>query len=94
MSAAGGSDLFESYEQDLNQLTQSITQKLTVSVPAQSGGTGGENCPSLLNPGNFAACLTLKLFLYSSTYYLEERKVTLRAVDRELEEADEIVCHC
>ncbi|CAG8779385.1 4751_t:CDS:2 [Cetraspora pellucida] len=52
------SELFESYEHDFNQISQSISAKITSTIPSQSG---------------------------------EKRKVTVRATEREIDEADEII---
>ncbi|RIB08901.1 t-SNARE [Gigaspora rosea] len=56
MNAA--SELFESYEHDFDQISQSITTKINSTLPSQSG---------------------------------EIRKATLRATEREIEEAEEII---
>ncbi|KAI7868778.1 t-SNARE [Spinellus fusiger] len=58
MSNAGGSNLFNNYEQDLQAVNDSIRAKLTQHIPSQSG---------------------------------EERKATIRAVEREMDESDEII---
>ncbi|CAG8543952.1 13369_t:CDS:10 [Funneliformis mosseae] len=55
---AGGSDLFESYEQDFSQVARSIEVIINSTIPSQSG---------------------------------EKRKTTIRAAEREIEEADEII---
>ncbi|CAG8506427.1 8187_t:CDS:2 [Cetraspora pellucida] len=52
------SELFESYEHDFNQISQSISAKINSTIPSQSG---------------------------------EKRKVTVRATEREIDEADEII---
>ncbi|CAG8618049.1 11561_t:CDS:10 [Funneliformis caledonium] len=54
----GGSDLFESYEQDFSQVARSIEVIINSTIPSQSG---------------------------------EKRKTTIRAAEREIEEADEII---
>lgn len=55
---SAGSELFESYEQDLNTIKESIKQKLNTQIPSLNG---------------------------------EPRKAIIRALEREIEEADEIV---
>ncbi|CDS11647.1 hypothetical protein LRAMOSA03910 [Lichtheimia ramosa] len=57
-SPAGGSDLFASYEQDFQTVSDGIRNKIDQQIPSQSG---------------------------------EQRKATVRAVERELEEVDEIL---
>ncbi|KAG0202493.1 hypothetical protein BGX28_005014 [Mortierella sp. GBA30] len=65
MDSPGGSDLFESYEQDYEAIKVSINERIKDSA-GQSGGMSFNIC-------------------------FQPRKVTLRAADREIEEAGEIL---
>lgn len=76
-SSAGGSELFSSYEQDFTSVTDSIKIKIEQQIPNQKGGKH-------------------KYLLYlkkksAHTLLIEERKATIRAIEREIDEADEIV---
>ena len=41
---AGGSDLFESYENDFNQVSASIGVKINSTIPSQAGGNSKTKC--------------------------------------------------
>lgn len=70
--------LFDSYEQDFQQILQSIRQKLEGDGSDQHGGT-----PE-----------TAHLILFSTGPHSppEQKKAVLRRVEMELDEADEMVC--
>jgi len=77
--------LFDSYEQDFQQILQSIRQKLEGDGSDQRGGTP----------------VTVHLVRFSTVSHLpaEQKKTVLRRVEMELDEADEMVCtyslgHC
>jgi vesicle transport through interaction with t-SNAREs protein 1 len=70
--------LFDSYEQDFQQILQSIRQRLEGDGSDQRGGT-----PE-----------TTHLVRFSTGPHLppEQKKAVLRRVEMELDEADEMVC--
>lgn len=76
MSSTGGSELFSSYEQDFNSIIESIKSKIEQQIPNQRGGKE----------------FTIEtLTLSYASICLEERKATIRAVEREIDESEEIV---
>lgn len=70
--------LFDSYEQDFNQILSSVRSKLDGDAKDQKGG-GYYTMISVHPQRNDHVCQA------------EQRKATLRRVDMEVEEADEIV---
>jgi hypothetical protein len=74
--AAGGSGLFENYEQDYSNISTSISRKINTQIPSQAGGK--------------ALCKRVRSWV-GLIRPTEAKKVTIRAVEREFEEAEEIV---
>ena len=68
--------LFDSYEQDFQQILQSIREKLEGDGSEQRGG---------------AYMPTQHTFLYFNSPLTEQKKAALRRVEMELDEADEMV---
>lgn len=71
------SDLFANYEQDFTSITESIKEKLERQIPNQKGGKKTKKKTTRIT-------ITKK-------NTIEERKATIRAIEREIDEADEIV---
>lgn len=75
------SDLFANYEQDFTSITESIKEKLERQIPNQKGGKKIK-----IKIKKTATRITKKIIII-----IEERKATIRAIEREIDEADEIV---
>lgn len=76
-----GSELFESYEHDFNQVSASIGDKINKTIPSQAGGKFWKT-----------KIKTLFEAIYIVLWFnIEKRKATTRAAEREIEEAEEIV---
>lgn len=69
--------LFDSYEQDFQQILQSIRQRLEGDGSDQRGGTSETHLVCFSRPQFFSS---------------EQKKAVLRRVEMELDEADEMVC--
>jgi vesicle transport through interaction with t-SNAREs protein 1 len=80
-SSAGGSELFSNYEQDFTSLTEGIKIKIEKQIANQTGGKANSDIR-----GSVACKITVIIIIK-----IEERKATIRAVEREIDEADEIV---
>lgn len=69
--------LFDSYEQDFQQILQSIRQRLDGDGSDQRGGTSETR----------VVCFSSR-----PQFFSEQKKAVLRRVEMELDEADEMVC--
>lgn len=76
MAAPGGTELFDTYEKDYNNISTSLSRRIHTQIPNFTGGTP------------FCTLDQLERTLNENA---EQRKEAIRAAERELDEGDEIV---